>query len=130
MPIPIPVTSLYLAVFAVFGAALAFGPGRLRGQTGVSIGDGGNPQLLLAMRRHGNFVEFVPYFMTMLLALELNGASAMSLHGLGGAMVLARIAHVMGLKADTIEAPLRAVGAAGTMLLTMIAALMLLVQAF
>ena len=33
---------------------------RIGGQTTVSIGDGGNPGLLLAMRRHANFIELVP----------------------------------------------------------------------
>lgn len=128
MPVPIPVTTLYLAVFAVFGSVLSFLPAQIRGRTGVSIGDAGNPQLLLAMRRHGNFLEYVPYFMTMMLALELNGASATSLHALGGAMVAARVAHALGLKSDSIESIFRLVGAGGTLLLTLVATAMLVLQ--
>ncbi|MEM7412458.1 MAG: MAPEG family protein [Myxococcota bacterium] len=122
---PLPISALYLAIFAVFAAVLSFFPGRIRGSEGISIGDGGRPDLLLAMRRHANFVEFVPYFMLMFAALELNGASAGFLHGIGLAMVVARICHAIGLKADTIQSPLRGIGAGVTFLVTLIAAGML-----
>jgi uncharacterized membrane protein YecN with MAPEG domain len=126
--IPVPITALYLAVFAVFGSVLAFLPGRIRGSTGISIGDGGRSDLLLAMRRHGNFLEYVPYFMIMMLALELNGTSTTWLHGLGVAMLVARVCHALGLKADTIQSPLRGVGAGGTLLITLIATVLLAIQ--
>ena len=87
---PVPITALYLALFAVLSGALAFPAGRLRGSTGISVGDGGNPDLLLAMRRHANFVEYVPLLLVMLAALELNGASATVLHGIGGSLFVAR----------------------------------------
>ena len=125
MPIPIPITALYLAVFAVFASVLAFLPGKIRGSSGISIGDGGRPDLLLATRRHANFVEYVPYFMIMFAALELNGASAAWLHGLGLAMLAARVLHAIGIKADTIESLPRGIGAGGTLLATLIAAVLL-----
>ena len=125
---PVPITALYLSVFAVFGGVLAFLPGKIRGSSGISIGDGGRPDLLLAMRRHGNFVEFVPYFMIMFAVLELNGAGAVLLHCLGLGMTFARTMHAIGLKADTIQSPPRAIGAGGTMLLTLIAAGVLVYQ--
>ena len=126
--IPLPITALYLAVFAIFHSVLAFLPGKIRGSSGISIGDGGRPDLLLAMRRQGNFLEFVPYFLLMMLALELNGASATWLHGLGLAMIVARICHAVGLKADTIQSPLRGIGAGGTLLITLIATVLLGLQ--
>jgi len=122
---PVPTTALYLAIFAVFGAVLSFLPGAIRGRTGISVGDGGRPDLLLAMRRHGNFVEYVPYFMLMFAALELNGTGAGWLHLLGVGMLASRACHAVGLKADTIQSPLRSAGAGGTLLLTLIATGML-----
>ncbi len=125
---PIPITALYLAVFCVFGSVLAFLPGRIRGSEGISIGDGGRPDLLLAMRRQANFLEYVPYFMIMFAALELNGASAGFLHGIGIAMIVARILHAVGIKADTIQSPARGLGAGGTLLISLTATGMLLYQ--
>jgi len=119
---PVPITALYLAIFAVFSFALAFPAGKIRGSEGISIGDGGRPDLLLAMRRHGNFVEYVPMLMTMFAVLELNGAGPMLLHGLGVGLLVARVLHAVGLKADTIQSLPRGIGAGGTLVITFIAA--------
>ena len=125
---PLPITALYLAIFAVFAAVLAFLPGMIRGSNAISVGDGGRPDLLLAMRRHANFVEYVPYFMLMFAALELNGASSGFLHGIGLGMVVARACHAIGLKADTIQSIPRGIGAGLTFLLSLTAAGMLAYQ--
>jgi uncharacterized membrane protein YecN with MAPEG domain len=127
---PTPITALYLAIFLVFGSYLAFLPGKIRGSSGISIGDGGRPDLLLAIRRQGNFVEYVPYFMLMFAALELNGSGPLLLHGLGIAMIVARTLHAVGIKADTIQSPARGAGAGGTLLLGLIAAGVLVSQYF
>ena len=78
------------------------------------------------IRRHGNFTESVPFALILLGFLELNGASPGVLHGLGIALVIARIAHPIGLKHDNVRNPLRGIGAGVTILVTLIAALMLL----
>jgi uncharacterized membrane protein YecN with MAPEG domain len=127
---PTPITALYLAIFLVFGSYLAFLPGKIRGSSGISIGDGGRPDLLLAIRRQGNFVEYVPYFMLMFAALELNGSGPLLLHGLGIAMIVAHTLHAVGIKADTIQSPARGAGAGGTLLLGLIAAGVLVSQYF
>ena len=126
MPIPLPISALYLALFCVFATILAFGVGRLRGAGGPSVGDGGQMNVLVAMRRHGNFVEYVPYFMIMFVALELNGSSAMWLYGLGLAMLVGRICHALGL-GEEITA-LRGIGAGLTMLTSLTAAGLLCYQ--
>lgn len=123
---PVPITALYLAVFALFASYLAFLPGKIRGADSISVGDGGRMDLLVAMRRHGNFVEYVPYFMIMFAVMELNGASAMLLHSLGIAMLAARICHALGLKEEVT--PLRGIGAGGTFLVSLIAAGVLVYQ--
>ncbi|MBW2363373.1 MAG: MAPEG family protein [Deltaproteobacteria bacterium] len=120
MPIPLPITALYLALFCVFACCLAIAAGRIRGSDGISVGDGGRTDLLIAMRRHANFVEYVPYFMIMFAVLELNGGSALLLHGLGLGMLAARICHAAGLGEEVTA--LRGVGAGLTFLLSLIAA--------
>ena len=50
------------------------------------------------------------------------------LHGLGITMIVARLCHAVGIKADTIQSIPRGVGAGGTLLVTLIAAGLLVTQ--
>ena len=63
--IPLPITALYLAIFAVFAGYLAFLPGKMRGTAGISVGDGGRPDLLVAMqntaRTNGHPICYDPH---------------------------------------------------------------------
>ncbi len=119
---PLTITALYAGVLTIIVLGLSFRAGAMRGKKRISIGDGGDMQLLEAVRRHGNAIEYVPLALILLGVLELNGASNAWLHGLGGVLVIARITHAIGLKADNIAHPLRAVGAGGTALMMVVAA--------
>src|SRR5262245_32970251 len=98
----------------------------MRGRTGISILHGENMELATKIRRHANFTEAVPLALILLGALELNGASPGLLHGLGIALVVARIAHPLGLHHDNMRNPLRGIGSGGTVLVSLIAAVMLI----
>ncbi len=117
----VPVTGLYVVILAAINIWLEMPVGMLRGKTKIPIHDDGNVELRLAIRKHDNFTEHVPFILILLAALELNGGGQGLLHGLGIALVVARIAHPLGLKADTIQSPLRAVGAFGTLAVTVVA---------
>ena len=124
----IPITALYLAIFALFAAGLYVMCGRIRAPERIALGDGGRTDLHLAMRRHANFVENVPYFMIMVAALELNGAGPALLHGLGLAMLFVRAMHVIGFKADRLQTIPRAIAGFGTLLVSLAAAGVLVSQ--
>ncbi len=117
----VPITALYAGILAIYAIWLSSRAGLMRGKTGISILHGDNMDLAEKMRRHQNFVEYVPLALILIGVLELNGGSPMFLHGLGAALVVARVAHAKGLHHDNIGHPLRAVGAAGTALITMVA---------
>ena len=68
----------YAALLALLFVALSWRTIGLRRRYCVAVGDGGQPELLRAMRVHANFAEYVP------LALLLIGA--------GGNRRLARLA--------------------------------------
>ena len=116
------ITLLYAGILGLIAVAVAFPAGRLRGATGISVGDGGNPELTLAMRRHANFAESVPILLILLALLELNGVGQTGMHAMGGLLTVFRIAHAIGLKTDNISHPARGIGAGGTALLTIVAA--------
>ena len=120
---PIPITALYAGVLTLIVGYLGFQVGSLRGSTGISIFHGDNMELAEKIRRHANFTENVPLALILIATLELNGFSPLLLHGLGIVLVLGRIAHPIGLHHDSIQHPMRAVGAGSTFLVTGIAAL-------
>jgi uncharacterized membrane protein YecN with MAPEG domain len=93
----VPVTALYAALCAVLLLALAGRVIVLRWSTKTGIGDGGDRRLARAIRVHANAAEYVPIALVLLLVAELSGADRALLHGCGGALVAARVAHAIGL---------------------------------
>src|SRR5277367_2948959 len=124
MPI---VTALYAGLLGIIAVGVAFPPGMMRGKLNISVGDGGNPALLLAMRRHANFAEWVPLALILIALLELNGVSTRAIHALGAALVIARLLHAFGLKSDTVQSIGRGLGAMATALITVIASVWLVI---
>lgn len=116
----VPITALYAGLIAIYAIFLSFQAGSLRGKTGISVFHGDNMELGEKMRRHQNLTEYVPIVLILMGVLELNGASAMLLHISGIVMIVVRVAHAQGLHHDNIGHPLRAVGAGGTALLTVV----------
>ena len=118
------ITLLYAALLAIFALFLSFKAGAFRGKSGASIlyGDPVNMELAQRVRVHQNFLEYVPMILILMGAIELSGGSTAFLHGTGVALIIARIAHAIGLKHDNMAHPGRLVGAGGTALITLVAA--------
>lgn len=115
------ITALYAGLLGLLSTYLAFRTGSTRGRKGIVIGDGGDREMLLEMRRHANFVEYVPLALVLVMLLEMEGVRPGAIHALGAALVVGRVAHAAGLQADTMKSPLRAVGATFTALVIVIA---------
>jgi len=120
----LPVTALYAGLLAIFALVLSARAGSYRGKTGVSVlyGDPINWELAERVRAHQNFLEYVPILLIMMGISELNGASSTYLHSVGALLIIARIAHVIGLRHDNMAHIGRLIGAGGTALLTLIVA--------
>lgn len=93
----IAIVAFYAGLLGLIAVALSIIVVRRRVANKVSFGSGGNPALEQAIRAHGNFTEYVPLILLLLLLLALGGTSAYLLHGLGIALVVARLAHAQGL---------------------------------
>ena len=124
------ITLLYAGILGLVSIAIAFKAGAMRGKTGISIGDGGNAELLLHMRRHANFIEFTPLALILIMLLELSGAPGLAVHLLGAGLLVTRISHAVSLKADTIQGFGRTFGAAGSTLVIAIASIWAIVNFF
>ncbi len=93
----VTVTALYASVLALFFMMLSFRTVGARRQANVLLGDGGDDRLLRHIRVQGNFAEYVPLALLLLLLAELQGVPALLLHGLGGLLLAGRLLHAFGL---------------------------------
>lgn len=120
----IPVT----AVTAVLCALLIFGLGLrvslLRQKLRIALGDGGNPQVLGAIRAHANAVEYAPIFLVLSLCFEAYAGSSVGLIVLDTAFVVARLLAAWGLSTGPIN-PARRYGAMLTYLSLLLTSLWL-----
>ncbi len=104
------ITALYAAIFALLMMALAINVTVYRVRLRISVGDGGNAQMLRMIRLHGNAVEYVPITLLLMLLYELNGGSHTALHAAGLAMLIARIVHAWGLSLSDVPNKSRKIG--------------------
>lgn len=117
--IEFPVTLATACVLGIAYASLSVAVGRQRGQSNISLGGPAPsiaigeeykaPPLLIAIRRHGQFAEYVPISILLLLLLELNHANRLALICLAIALLLSRACMVLGLGRTTPN-PLRTAG--------------------
>ena len=94
---PPVITALYGALNALFNIFLANNVSSMRRKHGVGLGQGDSPEMLVAIRAHANNAEFVPLAIVMMLLAELCGAKGWALHLYGGFLLVARVAHWVGL---------------------------------
>jgi len=112
-------TSHYALPLALIFLVLWFRVSATRSRLKRSIGDGGDPQLLLRIRQHGNFVEWAGMILILMILAEGLGAPAIYIHISGVLLLLGRIAHPFGLKVDNSAHPLRIVGNTACLLATL-----------
>lgn len=94
---PLTVTPLYAGLLALIYVGLSIYVIRARRAKLIGLGTGGDPEMLTRTRIHGNFAEFVPITLILLLALELSGAEPVMLHVWGVLLVAGRLSHAYGL---------------------------------
>ena len=68
--------------------------------------------------------------MVLIGLLEISGVSKTAIHVLGAGLVIVRACHALDFRADTMQAPGRFVGAAGTALITLVTSIWLIVRYF
>jgi uncharacterized membrane protein YecN with MAPEG domain len=124
----VPITSLYAALLALLVVVLSINVVRMRGKTGVSLGHGEHPGMLVAVRAHGNAVEYLPIALILMACYELEHGGLILLHVIGIFLVLGRIAHAIGLARAQGTTVGRASGYVLTILGILIAAAALLMR--
>jgi hypothetical protein len=120
---------LYAGLLALFFCALSVRVIEYR-RGGISLGDGGNPELNRAIRGHANFAEYVPLALLLLALLELSHISIYVLHALGLTLLAARLLHGYALSYTRKFAFGRVWGAGLTLLVLVCESALCLYQAW
>lgn len=123
------ITAIYAALLALMYVGLAFYVVRQRFKLRVGLGDGGQPELIKAIRIHGNFAEYVPFLLVLMLLLESQQAAGWQLHLIGGLTLGGRLLHLVGLLSSAGTSVPRFFGMIATFVALISSAVMLLVTA-
>ncbi|NND45556.1 MAG: hypothetical protein HKN58_09550 [Xanthomonadales bacterium] len=92
-----PVTAMYAGLLGLLLILLSAQVSRQRRRARVSLGLGGDTELERAARAQGNFIEYVPLGLLLLLLLEPEITRLWILHVLGTMLLLGRILHAIGM---------------------------------
>ena len=93
----LPVTLCFAAAVTLVNFWLGMRTGKLRGVHKVSVGDGGNEQLLRSMRAQANFGEQAPLTLALVALVELAGKGGQWLAPAAAVFVIGRICHAFGM---------------------------------
>ena len=118
------ITLFYAALLALVLLGLSIRIVMLRRQHRVGIGVGEVRALECAVRAHGNFCEYVPIALILLLLLDLAPAVGdWVVHALGAMLLIGRIAHAIGLNRSAGTSSGRFIGTLLTWLMLLFSAL-------
>ena len=104
------ITALYAGLLTVLYVVLAFLIIARRYRLRVGLGDGGDPALQRAIRVHGNFGEYVPLGLVLMILSENLGSPSWLIHAVGLALLCGRILHAFGLSRESDASPGRGAG--------------------
>lgn len=124
MPI---ITAFYAALLALIYLPLSLRIPILRMKHMVGLGDGDVPELARWIRVHGNFGEYVPIALLLLMLAELLRSSGWLLHIFGITLIVARLLHVRGLSQNSGTSRGRFLGTVLTLSVIGLLALLLLI---
>jgi len=112
---PLEAAAVYIGINILLLIYLSSRVVFVRRSAQISVGHGGNAELELRTRVHGNATEYIPAMMVGLVTAAYMGIPALWIHILGAGFTFGRILHVIGLSRTIL--PARVTG----MLLTWIA---------
>ncbi|MEM6303484.1 MAG: MAPEG family protein [Pseudomonadota bacterium] len=120
------VTPIYAALLGLFYIGLAVRVIRYRRGNRISLGDAEDKAMRKRLRVHGNFAEYAPLALILLLLVELQDTPALAVHALGLSLLAGRVLHAAGLGSTPQRMNLRVTGMVLTLSMIAVAALLLL----
>lgn len=94
----LPITLTVAGAAALINIWLMIRVGQVRSSEKVSIGDGGNENVIRRMRAHSNYIESAPFVVLLVAAIELASTTSPTwLWIVSGVYLLGRVAHGVGM---------------------------------
>jgi uncharacterized membrane protein YecN with MAPEG domain len=119
-----PVFFVCAGLLGLLAVSLTLGVAHVRGKKKIFLGDGGDKEMLAAIRAHANFMEFVPLSLLLIyMVSDFHGFWTVAV--LSVVLLLARALHAGGML-GFIPAG-RFLGATGTTLVLLAASIMMVV---
>jgi uncharacterized membrane protein YecN with MAPEG domain len=115
----LPITLATASAFTLLCLILGLRVSQRRGKLNLNFGDGGDAEMTMRIRAHGNLIEYAPILLIVLALMELAGANKTVLASAAGLFVLLRIAHGIGTSKGVLV--LRAIGSLGSYLMLLAA---------
>ena len=115
----ISVTLIFAAIFGFMHVVFTLRVGNYRFKSKISLGDGGDRELLKRVRAQGNFIENVPIALLLILLNDLDGAEDNTLMLMGSILLVSRLTHyltIVTVKLPWILRPLSMLGTLGTII--------------
>jgi len=110
-----PVVSAITAGALIIGQmGLLFAVAGQRRRSQQALGEGTDPALVRAVRRHGNYAENAAVFVVALALLEMLGAQRWFVAALAAVFVAGRVAHAIGMSMPNTVNPFRIGGVFAT----------------
>lgn len=96
MPFPL-ITACLTAAFAILMVLLSLQTSMRRAALGVTHGDAGDEILRRRIRAHGNFIEYAPLAVVILMMVEISGSERITTLILALALGFSRLLHAAGM---------------------------------
>lgn len=126
----IEITSLYTGILGLIFILCAINVIKFRYKSATGLGDGGDENLIKAIRIHGNFSEYIPIIILLMAFYEMNNGQAIALHFMGVVLILGRIAHAIGLTLSTGTNIYRQFGVLSTFIILIVLSVLNIFQYF
>jgi len=122
-----PVFFVCAGLLGLLAVVLTVNVSRVRGQKKINLGDGGDPEMMAAIRAHANFIEFVPLCLLLIyMASDFYGVWTTAV--LSIVLLVSRVLHAGGMLGVIPQC--RFLGASGTTLVLAVVAILLVIAGF
>ncbi|MEG3124952.1 MAPEG family protein [Sphingomonas sp. GB1N7] len=95
--ITMPVTLVATGGAGIIALWLGLRAGKVRSGAKIDIGDGGNAALIARMRAQANYVEYAPFIVMLIAALEFTCGTSSWLWVAAILFLIARVLHAFGM---------------------------------